>query len=195
MKKTVAEDKRPFSELLENEIKRQKMKREFRRSIFGMIKTLVVIAAAAVLVSTLLISVLKINRNSMTPTLQEGEIVVAVKRIRINKGDIIAFYYNNKLLIKRVIAKAADWVYISEDGTVEVNGEVLDEPYLLDKRLGECDIEMPYQVPDGSYFVMGDHRSVSLDSRLKEIGAVSKEQIEGKVVLRIWPIDRLKLLK
>jgi len=194
MKKTEADDKRAFSELLENEIRRQKIKRELRRSTYNMIRTFVVIAAASVLVSTILISVLKINKNSMTPTIEEGEIVVAVKRFGVNKGDIVAFYYNNKLLIKRVIATAGEWVHISEDGTVEVDRVVLDEPYILEKSLGECDIEMPYQVPDGSYFVMGDHRSTSLDSRLQDIGSISKEQIEGKVVLRIWPLSKLKFL-
>jgi signal peptidase I len=126
----------------------------------------------------------------MTPTLVDGEIVVLNKGAKTETGDIIAFYYNNKILIKRVIANAGDWVDIDEDGNVSVNGQQLDEPYVTEKSLGVCDIEFPYQVPDERVFVLGDHRSVSVDSRSSQIGCVAQEQIVGKLVFRVWPFQR-----
>jgi signal peptidase I len=134
--------------------------------------------------------VLRIYGTSMTPNLTDGDIVVLVKKENVKQGDLIAFYYNNKILVKRVIATAGDWVNISDDGTVYVNGEELDEPYVKDKALGECDLSMPYQVPDGKFFVMGDHRSVSVDSRSSQIGSVSQEQIVGKLLFRVFPFKK-----
>lgn len=153
------------------------------------VSTLITVAAAAVLVSTLWLPVLRIYGSSMTPALEDGNIVAAVKSGTFKTGDIIAFYYNNKILVKRIIARAGDWVDIREDGTVLVNGEKLYEPYLAEKAFGECDIELPYQVPEGRYFVMGDHRSVSVDSRSTSVGCVAEEQIVGRLVFRVWPLD------
>jgi signal peptidase I len=135
--------------------------------------------------------VLRVYGNSMTPNLTNGDIVVLMKSSDFETGDVIAFYYNNKILIKRVIACSGDWVDMDEDGTVSVNGEVLDEPYVSELAYGECDISFPYQVPDNRVFVMGDHRSVSVDSRSSQIGCVSEEQIVGKLEFRVWPFKRL----
>ena len=148
----------------------------------------------AVLVATLWLPVLQIYGSSMTPTLEEGDIVVSIKSKTYETGDIVAFYYNNKILIKRVIAGSGDWVDLDEDGTVYVNGEMLDEPYVKDKAFGECDLELPYQVPESRIFVMGDHRSVSVDSRSKAVGCVAEEQIVGKLVCRIWPLTGLQTM-
>ena len=148
----------------------------------------------AVLVATLWLPVLQIYGSSMTPTLEEGDIVVSIKSKNYETGDIVAFYYNNKILIKRVIASSGDWVDLDEDGTVYVNGEKLDEPYVKDKAFGECDLELPYQVPESRIFVMGDHRSVSVDSRSKAVGCVAEEQIVGKLVCRIWPLTGLQTM-
>ena len=128
----------------------------------------------------------------MTPVLSDGDIVVSLKSSEFSQGDILVFYYNNKILVKRVIAMAGDWVDIDEDGTVYVNGEALDEPYVQEKALGDCDIELPYQVPDGRLFVMGDHRSVSADSRSTAVGCVASEQIVGKLVFRVWPLTQMQ---
>jgi len=182
---------RPTAAQIEKEIERLETRKEIRKSIADTVKNLVFIAALAVLLSNLFISVLTVNKGSMHPNLRDGEAVVAFRAGGINQGDIIAFHYNNKVLLKRVIAKAGDWVSIDEHGTVYINGEALDEPYLIEKSYGEIDIEMPYQVPDGAYFVMGDQRASSADSRLAEIGPVSDEHIIGRIVMRIWPLDRL----
>lgn len=186
---------RPTVKQIEKEISRLKAKRETRKAIFGTLRTLILIAAASVLVANLLLSVLVVNRSSMNPTLSEGEVVIAVRLIKINKGDVIAFHYNNKILIKRVIAKAGDWVNIENDGTVYINNEKIDEPYVKEKSLGECDITMPYQVPDGTVFVMGDNRQNSADSRLFEIGPVNTDLIVGKVLIRIWSLKEFGLIK
>ena len=151
--------------------------------------TLITVAAAAVLVATLLLPVLRIYGTSMTPTLDNGQIVVSVKTGELEPGDVVAFYYNNKILIKRVICGSGDWVDIQQDGTVLVNGQVLDEPYLTEKALGTCDIELPYQVPDGRVFVMGDHRETSVDSRSTSVGCVAQEQIVGRIFFRVWPLN------
>ena len=153
--------------------------------------SLLVVAAAAVIISILFLPVLRVTGTSMTPTLHDDELVVCRKRGSFQKGDIVAFYYNNKILLKRVIATAGDVVDIKEDGTVIVNGKTLNEPYVDGKALGECDIELPYQVPDERIFVMGDHRSTSVDSRTKRIGCIAEEAVLGKVSLRIYPFKRI----
>lgn len=182
---------RPSSDVLEAELNRLKYKRRYRSVLRSTIYTLVTVAAIAVLVATLWLPVLQIYGNSMTPTLEDGDILFAVKTSEFEPGDIIAFYYNNKILIKRVIAKPGEWVDIDEDGTVSVNGKVLDEPYLTERAYGDCNIEFPYQVPDGRFFVMGDHRATSVDSRNTAVGCVAQEQIVGKNVFRIWPLDHI----
>ena len=156
---------------------------------------LITVAAMAVLVATLWLPVLRIYGSSMTPTLQDGEIICTVKTSNFEPGDIISFYYNNKILVKRVIARPGEWVNIDEDGAVSVNGTVLEEPYLVEKALGDTDIELPYQVPDGKIFVMGDHRSTSVDSRNTAVGCVAQEQVVGKIVFRVWPFGRLGTVK
>lgn len=155
------------------------------------VSILLVVTAAAVLVSNLLLPILRIYGSSMTPTLIDGDIVTAVRNGSYERGDVIAFYYNNKILVKRVIGLPGEWVDIDGQGNVSIDGEPIDEPYLDEKTMGECDIELPYQVPDGRYFVMGDRRSVSSDSRNSAVGCVSEEQIVGKLFFRIWPLNEL----
>ena len=179
---------------LESELKREKYKNRYWKVFRSTIYILITVAAVAVLVATLWLPVLQIYGSSMSPTLEEGDIVVSIKSKNYETGDIVAFYYNNKILIKRVIASSGDWVDLDEDGTVYVNGEKLDEPYVKDKAFGECDLELPYQVPESRIFVMGDHRSVSVDSRSKAVGCVAEEQIVGKLVCRIWPLTGLQTM-
>jgi signal peptidase I len=153
--------------------------------------TLITVSAVSILIAVLLLPVLRIYGTSMTPTLEESDIVLSVKGGKFDTGDVIAFYYNNKILVKRVIAQTGDWVNIEDDGTVYVNGVAIDEPYIKEKSFGECDIELPYQVPEDRVFVMGDHRDVSIDSRNTSIGCVAEEQIVGKIIFRIWPFSGL----
>lgn len=179
----------PMVEQLEEELKRTAYKKRFRRMVRSTVSTLIVVAAVAVLISNLLLPILRIYGSSMTPALTDGDIVAAVRSGSYERGDVIAFYYNNKILVKRVVGLPGEWVDIDADGNVSINGEPLDEPYLEEKAPGECDIELPYQVSDGRYFVMGDHRSVSSDSRSSEVGCVPEEQIIGKLIFRLWPLN------
>lgn len=184
----------PNLEQLEAELKRENYKDRYRSVLRSTIFTLITVAAAAVLVATLLTPVLQITGGSMTPTLANGEIVVSLKGSGYESGDIIAFYYDNKILVKRVIAQAGQWVDIEEDGTVYVDQVPLDEPYLEGKAFGECNIELPYQVPESKIFVMGDHRDVSLDSRNTSVGCIGEDQIVGRLILRIWPLNTFMVL-
>ena len=181
----------PTVQQLEAELKREKYRGRYWKMLRGTVAVLVVVAATAVLISNLLLPILRIYGSSMTPTLVNGNIVAAVRNGTYQRGDIIAFYYNNKILVKRVIGMPGEWVDMDANGNVTIDGEPLEEPYLTEKALGECDIELPYQVPEGRYFVMGDHRSVSSDSRSSQVGCVSEEQIVGKLLFRLWPLDEI----
>lgn len=179
----------PTAHQLETELKREQYHRRYGRVLRSTIYTLITVAAIAVLVATLWMPVLQIYGSSMTPTLNDGAIVLTVKTSDFQAGDVVAFYYNNNILVKRVIASPGDWVDITAAGDVYVNGELLDEPYLIEKALGDCNIELPYQVPESRIFVMGDHRSVSVDSRNTAVGCVAEEQIVGKLVFKVWPFE------
>ena len=184
----------PTAVQLEAELKRAKYRREYGKLLRNTISSLIVVAAIAVLVSMLFLPVLRVTGTSMTPTLQNDELVVCRKRGTFQSGDIVAFYFNNKILLKRVIGVAGDIIDIDDSGTVYVNGEALEEPYLNEKALGECDIELPYQVPDERIFVMGDHGSTSVDSRSTAVGCVAEEAVVGKVILRVWPVKQFEVL-
>lgn len=181
-------DDMPTIEQLTAELGREKYKKRYKRVLRSTVYTLVVVAAVAVLVATIWMPVLQTYGSSMTPTLNEGDIVVSIKGSDFSQGDLVAFYLGNKILVKRCIAGPGQWVDIDADGNVYVDGELLDEPYLEEKAYGDCDITLPYQVPDNRFFCMGDHRSTSVDSRHTNVGCVSDEQIVGKIVFRVWPL-------
>ncbi len=184
-------DSLPSAEQLESELKKIKYKKDFRKILKSTVSSLIVVAAIAVLVSMLFLPVLRVTGSSMTPTMQNDELIICSKRSNFKQGDIVAFYFNNKILLKRVIGTAGDYINITSDGTVYVNGDKLDEPYVSELALGTCNIEMPYQVPDNRIFVMGDHRSVSIDSRSTTVGCIADEYVIGKVIFRIWPFESI----
>ena len=185
----------PTMEQIQQERKRLRYQRKYRRTLKSTVSILIVVAALAILVATLWMPVLQIYGTSMTPTLTDGDIIFTVKTQKFDSGDIVAFYYNNKILVKRVIAESGDWVNIDADGTVYVNDVALKEPYLDEKALGDIDIQLPYQVPDGKVFVLGDHRATSVDSRNTAVGCVGQEQIVGRILFRIWPLERIGVIK
>ncbi len=173
---------------------KQKKKRQYRNTIKHIVEVLIVAAAVSVLLATLFFPMLKVSGVSMEPTLENGQIIVLEKTGEFETGDLIGFYYQNKILLKRVIGQAGDYINIDENGSVYVNDVKIDEPYLNETALGDCDITLPYQVPDGKIFVMGDNRAKSVDSRSKLVGCLSEEQVIGRVVLRIWPLNQFGLL-
>ena len=181
----------PSTSVLEKALNRVSYDRRFRASIVSTLMTLVVVAAAAVLIAVLVLPILRIYGQSMSETLDNGDIVVSVKTADLETGDIVAFYYNNTILVKRVIGQSGDWIDIAKDGTVSVNQQELEEPYLDKKAYGEIDIKLPYQVPEGRIFVMGDNREISIDSRTMMIGCVAEEQIVGKIIYRVWPFSKI----
>lgn len=176
---------------IEGELKRLRRKQNSRRIFRQTIFSLLVVAAAAVLAAMLFFPIFRITGSSMEPTLNAKEIVVCLKSSRFQSGDLVAFYYNNKVLLKRVIGTAGDTIEIDDSGNVFVNGSQLDEPYITKKSLGQCDIDFPYQVPDNRIFVMGDNRETSVDSRTTAVGCIADEYVIGKVFLRVWPLEQL----
>ena len=180
----------PELDSLQQELKRERYKRRFRRLLRSTVNALIVVAAVAALVATLILPVLQIAGTSMEPSLKDGNIVLLVKKNNLKTGDLCAFYYSNKILIKRVIATPGDYIWMEADGTVYLNGEPLDEPYISSKALGECDVEFPYQVTENNYFVMGDQRETSIDSRSSVIGCIPEDQIIGKILCKFWPLSQ-----
>lgn len=183
-------DLKPSIEDLKKELKRENSKKEYRGVLRNTLIVVVFVAAIAVLISSFFVTVLKVTGDSMTPTMETGQIVIAQNSKEFESGDLLAFYYNNKVLVKRVIGGPGDWVNIDENGMVSVNGVELVEEYASDFSLEPTDITFPYQVPENRWFVLGDHRSVSIDSRSSVVGCVTKEQLIGKVIFRVFPLGK-----
>lgn len=173
---------------IQSERKRIRRGVYYRQALSGTISVLLVVAAVAVLITTLFLPILQISGDSMSPTMEHDEIVVLLKTKKFDRGDLVGFYYQGKILLKRVIALPEDEVAIDADGNVYVNGQLLEESYVTDKELGDCDLQFPYKVPGTSYFVLGDRRSNSVDSRNSAVGAISRDDIIGKVFIRVWPL-------
>ena len=184
----------PSTEEVKAERERLAYRSRYTRVLRSTIYALVVVAAVAVLLATLFLPVLQVSGDSMNPTLQDKDVIVLVKSGSLKTGDLCGFYWQNKLLLKRVIGLPGDIISLDENGVVTVNGTVLDEPYVDELALGECDIKIPYQVPENRYFVLGDHRATSIDSRSSVIGCVEKNQIVGKVFIRVWPLSSFSLI-
>ena len=185
----------PTKRQVETERKRYRRQKAYRKALRGTVYVLTIVAAVAALIATLVLPVLQIEGKSMEPTFQNGNIVLLTKSTDFDRGELCSFTWNNKLLIKRVIGLPGDWIDIDTDGTVYVNSEAIDEPYVMEKTIGECDLEFPYQVPQEQYFVMGDMRETSIDSRSTLIGCIGKDQIVGKAVFRVWPLNSIEFLK
>ena len=195
MSESVSSDEKsqstPSIEVLEAELGRERHKHNYLRALRSTVFSLIIVAAAAGLVAMLVLPVLQITGASMTETLQDRDVVVALRGSDVKTGDVVAFYYNKNILVKRVIANEGQWVNITEDGTVYVDNVQLDEPYISEKAKGDCNIQLPYQVPEGKVFVMGDHRSTSVDSRSTALGCVSKDMLLGHILFRVWPLNAL----
>ncbi len=185
----------PSMEEVEAEKQRLEYQKRFFRTLRSTVYVLIIVAAVSVLVATLFLPVLRVSGSSMEPTLEDQDVIVLASTGNFETGDLVGFYYQNKLLLKRVIAGPGDWVDIDADGNVSVNGEMLDEPYVTNLALGETDRAYPYQVPDERYFVMGDNRITSIDSRSTSIGCIETDQIVGKVFLRVWPLNKISLIQ
>ncbi|MCR4617174.1 MAG: signal peptidase I [Lachnospiraceae bacterium] len=191
----MAVDSLPSIEQLEAELKREKRKKNYGRALRSTLFTLLVVAAAAILIVVLFLPVLQITGASMNPSLKNGDVAVAINVKNYEPGDIIAFYYNNNLMVKRVVGVGGDVISIDEDGVVYRNGEMLPESYLTEKNAGTCDIEYPYTVPEEQYFVLGDNRYMSIDSRVSSVGCVDKSLIAGRVFFRLWPFGSFGFIK
>lgn len=180
---------------LRMELAREEARYEFRKALLNIAGILAVVAAIAALVMTRVLILLQVNGNSMAPALEDAEIVILHQTKEVEPGDIIGFYYGGKILLKRVVGSAGDEIDMDEDGNIYVNGVILDEPYVSEKKQGKYDQEFPYRVPENMVFVLGDNRAVSLDSRVKSIGCVEDGQIVGKAVFRAWPFGRIGRLR
>ena len=194
MKNKETEIKLPSADLIKGELKRERNRIRYKRLLKSTVYALIIVAAVAALIATLILPVLQISGTSMEPTLVNGEIVVLVKTRSMDRGDLCGFSYSNKILIKRVIGLPGDVIVIDAEGTVYVNGKAVDEPYITEKALGECDIEFPFTVPEEEYFLMGDQRATSIDSRSTVIGCVARDQILGKIFFRVWPLEKFSLI-
>lgn len=190
----VALPSRPSVDEIEGAIEERRRKRRLVRAVVSTVSGLLTLAAIVVLVATFLFPSLRIYGSSMAPTLREGEVVITRKSSAYQTGEIIAFYYNNRVLVKRVVCGPGEWFNMQRDGTVFVNGSKLEEPYLDERGYGSCDLTLPYQVPDAQYFVMGDEREVSIDSRMAEVGCVPEDRIVGRIFMRVWPLDGFGLV-
>ena len=194
-KQNVRQVEVPSLEAIENELKRTRYQRRYRRTLRTTVFSLLIIAAVAVIIAVLLLPVLQISGSSMENTLNDGDLVISLNNGKYQTGDVIGFYYNNVVLIKRVIATTGDWVDIDEEGNVSVNGTVLNEPYVTEKSIGECNITLPYQVPQGKCFVLGDHRATSIDSRNTQVGCIANDVVVGRLLMRIWPLKSFGFVK
>lgn len=181
----------PTSMQIEKAIAKEQYSRKYKKVLKSTLSSLIVVAAIAVLVATLALPVLQIQGSSMEPTLNDEEIVVLLKTSKLTRGQLCCFSYQNKLLIKRIVGVPGDSIIIDTEGYVYVNGDKLDEPYVIDRAYGECDIEFPFNVTDNHYFILGDHRSTSIDSRSSVVGLVSSEQVVGRIFFRIWPFEKM----
>ena len=182
----------PTKTQVEAEQKRYRRKKAYNKALRGTVYVLTIVAAISVLIATLILPVLQIEGTSMEPNLSNGDIVLLTKTTRFDRGELCGFTWNNKLLIKRVIGLPGDLIEIDTDGTIYVNGDELEEPYVKKKALGECDLEFPFSVPPEQYFVVGDMRESSIDSRNSLIGCITKDQIVGEVFFRIWPLSGIR---
>ncbi len=193
VKKITAKD--ITSKMIEEELKREKFKSKYIKLLMSTVYALIIVAAASALIATIAMPVFQINGKSMQPTLSENEIVVSIRTKNLEQGDIVAFYHGNKILVKRVIGTPGNWINIDENGNVYVNDVLLEEPYTMNKTLGNTDISYPYQVAAESYFVLGDERSISVDSRTSEVGTIKEEEVIGKVLLKVWPLKEIGTVK
>lgn len=185
----------PTTKDLEKQLNQEKYNFKYKRILKSTIYALIIVASISTLAATLIFPVLKIYGSSMSPTLIDGDIVISIKKTKFKKGDIIAFYYNNHILVKRVIATSSDWVNIDLEGNIYINNKLIEENYIEEKSFGESNIEFPYQVPEGTYFILGDKRNISIDSRNSLIGTIPQEEIIGKIIFRVWPLKRLEIIK